>query len=172
MNNVWYVCASGSRPKLKIICSRNLSRPLISTLEDDLPQDKIPGIGACISITLIPAIPIQIVVITTNALDEVRFTPEPLPAAACMQKLKSIIVCTSNEQGMRSIQGNVLTSEKAIFPPPDGAENIMDILDCDHSPTKCMIKSFIFFVSLKMLALWNPYLNSYLFLSFFVYFLF
>jgi len=42
--------AFGSKLKLKIIHSQNPSRPLISALEDDLPQTKILGIGAAISI--------------------------------------------------------------------------------------------------------------------------
>jgi len=107
--------ASGSRPKLKIIRSENPSRPLISTSEDDLLQDKIPGIGVAILVTSISAIPIQSVAMTAKPPDEVRFTPDSSPAVACRQKLKSIIVCTLNEQGMSSIQGNMLTSEKAIF---------------------------------------------------------
>jgi len=41
--------AFGSRPKLKIIRFQNPSRPLISASEDDLPLDKILGIGAAIS---------------------------------------------------------------------------------------------------------------------------
>jgi len=69
-----------------------------------------------------------------KALDEVRFTLESSPVVACRQKLKSIIVCTPIKQGMSNIQGNVLTSEKAILPPPDGAENIIDIWDCDPNP--------------------------------------
>jgi len=52
---------------------------------------------------------------TAKTPDEVRFTPEPSLAAACRQKLKSIVVCTPNEQGMFNIQGNVLASEKSIF---------------------------------------------------------
>jgi len=78
-----------------------------------------------------------------KAPDEVRFTPEFSPAAACREKLKSIIVYTSNEQHMSSIQGNGLTSKKVILPPPDGAKNTMDILDCDPSPTKCMVIFFL-----------------------------
>jgi len=136
--------AFGSRPKLRIIRSQNPSRPLILASEDDLPQDKIPGIGVALSATPIPAIPIQSVAMTAKAPNEVRLTPEFSPAAAYRQKLKSIIVCTPNEQAMFSIQGNGLTSEKIILPPPDGAENIMDILDCDPSPTECMVIIFFF----------------------------
>jgi len=50
-----------------------------------------------------------------KAQDEVRFTPEPSPATAYGEKLKSIVVYTTNEQGMSSIQRKTLTSEKAIF---------------------------------------------------------
>ena len=132
--------ASGSRPKLKNIRSQNPSRPLISASEDDLPQD-IPGIGAAISVPPISAIPIQSVAMTAKAPDEVRFTPESSPVVACRQKLKFIIVCTLNEQGMS--RGNMLTYEKVILPSPDSAEHIMDILDYDPSPTKCMVIFFL-----------------------------
>ena len=66
---------------------------------------------------------------TAKASDEIGFTPKASPIATCRQKLKSIVVCTPYEQGMSSIQGNALTSEKAIFPPLGGAENIIAILD-------------------------------------------
>jgi len=125
--------ASGSRPKLKIIRSQNPLRPLILASKDDLLQDKIPRIGTTISITPIFAIPIQSVAMTANAQNEVGFTPESSPVVACGQKLKPIVVCTPNEQGMSSIQGNVLTSK------------IINILDYDPSPTECMVRSSFFF---------------------------
>ncbi|KAJ8436100.1 hypothetical protein Cgig2_011922 [Carnegiea gigantea] len=43
--------------------------------------------------------------------------------------------------GMPNVGGSKLDYEKTVFPPPDGAENIMDILDCDLSPTAYMVES-------------------------------
>jgi len=40
-----------------------------------------------------------------KALVEVRFTPEPSPATACRQMLKSIVVCTPNEQVYQASKG-------------------------------------------------------------------
>jgi len=37
---------------------------------------------------------------------------------------------------MSNVQGSKLKYWKTIFSPSDGAENIMDILDCDPSPTE------------------------------------
>ncbi|KAJ8437815.1 hypothetical protein Cgig2_013431 [Carnegiea gigantea] len=105
-----------------------LRSPVLET-EDNTPQTKIPGIGSVI------------VAITTKALGEVRLTLKPLPATSCRRKLKSIIVYTLDEQGMSNVQGSELKYWKTIFPPSDGAENIMDILDCDPSPTEFMGES-------------------------------
>ena len=70
--------AFGSKHKLKIIRSQNLLGLFISASEDDLPHDKIPGIGVAISVTPISAIPIQSVTMTAKAPYEVRFTPQSL----------------------------------------------------------------------------------------------
>jgi len=116
---------------------------LILVVEDDLPQTKILGIGAAISVTPISAIPIHSVAMPVKAPDEIRFTLEPSLAAACRQSLKSIVVYAPNEQDMSNIERNALTSKRTTFPPPHDAENIIDILDCVPSPTECMV---IFFV--------------------------
>ncbi|KAJ8420833.1 LOW QUALITY PROTEIN: hypothetical protein Cgig2_017698 [Carnegiea gigantea] len=42
---------------------------------------------------------------------------------------------------MSNIQGSKMNYWKTIFPSPDGAENIMDILDCKPNPTKYMGES-------------------------------
>ncbi|KAJ8443564.1 LOW QUALITY PROTEIN: hypothetical protein Cgig2_020651 [Carnegiea gigantea] len=105
-----------SKRKLKIISSQKPLRPPILAIEDNIPQIKIQGVGV-ISVTSISVIPIQSVAMLAKALNEVRLTLEPSPATACRRKLK-----------------------KAIFLPPDGVQNIMDILDCDPSPTECMDK--------------------------------
>ncbi|KAJ8424444.1 hypothetical protein Cgig2_003061 [Carnegiea gigantea] len=55
------------------------------------------------------------------------------------QKLKSIIVCTPDEQGMSNAKESELGSRKVIFPPLDGAKNIIDIMDCDPNPIECML---------------------------------
>jgi len=55
---------------------------LISASKDDLPQDKIPRIGAAISVRPISAIPIQSVAMMVKAPDEVRFTPESSATAS------------------------------------------------------------------------------------------
>ena len=69
-----------------------------------------------------------------KAPNEVRLTPKPSLATTYRRKLKSIVVCTPNEHGMSNVQGSKLNYGKAIFLSPDGAKNIMDILDCDPSP--------------------------------------
>ena len=96
---------------------------------------KIPGVDAALSVAPIFAVPIQSVPTAPQAFDEVRLTLEPLPVTACIRKLKSIILCLLDEQG---VGGSKLDYGKTVFPPPDGAENIMDILDCDPSPT-CLL---------------------------------
>ncbi|KAJ8434523.1 LOW QUALITY PROTEIN: hypothetical protein Cgig2_030146 [Carnegiea gigantea] len=93
---------------------------------------------ATISVTSISAIPIQHVAMPAKPPDEVRLTPGPLPATTCRRKLKSIIVCTLDEQGMSNVQGRKLNYGKTIFPPPDNAENIMDFLDCNASLIECI----------------------------------
>ena len=91
---------SGSRPKFKIIHSQKpLRSPAVET-EDNIPQAEIPGVDAAISITPISAVLIQSVPMAPEASDEVRLTLEPLPVTACRRKLKSIIVCLLDEQGM------------------------------------------------------------------------
>ncbi|KAJ8422372.1 hypothetical protein Cgig2_006442 [Carnegiea gigantea] len=42
-----------------------------------------------------------------------------------------MVVCILDEQGMSHIERSTWNYGKAIFPPPEGAENIMDILNCD-----------------------------------------
>ena len=88
--------------------------------------------------------------------DEVRHTPEPSPATVCRRKLKSIVVCTPNEQGMSNLQGRKLNYGKTIFPPPDSAENIVDILDCDVSPIECMSIN-VFFMLITMVPYFTPF---------------
>ena len=78
-----------------------------------------------------------------KARDEVRFTLELSPLVACRQRLKSIIVYILNEEDMSNIQRNASTSKKAIFPPPDGAKNIIHILDCDPNPTASITIFFL-----------------------------
>ncbi|KAJ8426500.1 hypothetical protein Cgig2_020470 [Carnegiea gigantea] len=129
---------SGSKPKLKIVHSQKPLRSPILETEDNTPQTRIPGVRATISFAPIPAIPIQSVAMPAKAPDEVRLTPKPSPATACRQKLKSIVVCTPDEQGISNIQESKLNYEKTICPPPDSTENIMDILNCNPSPTECM----------------------------------
>ncbi|KAJ8435490.1 hypothetical protein Cgig2_033229 [Carnegiea gigantea] len=132
---------SGSRPKFKIIRSQKpLRSPALET-KDNTPQTKIPGVDAALSVASISAVPIQSVPMAPKAPDEVRFTLKPLPVTACRRKLKFIIVCLLNEQGMSNVGGSKLDYGKVVFPPPDDAENIMDILDCDPSPTACMGES-------------------------------
>ncbi|KAJ8432750.1 hypothetical protein Cgig2_011673 [Carnegiea gigantea] len=128
---------SGSRPKFKIIRSQKpLRSPALET-EDNTLQTKIPGVNAALPVAPISAVPIQSVPMAPEASDEVRLTLEPL----YRRKLKSIIVCLLDEQGMPNVGGSKLDYGKTVFPPPDGAENIMDILDCDPSPTACMGES-------------------------------
>ncbi|KAJ8420965.1 hypothetical protein Cgig2_019214 [Carnegiea gigantea] len=146
---------SDLKPKLKIFRShKHLRSPVLET-EDNTPQTKIPGVGAAISIAPIPAIPIPSVAMLAKAPDEVRLTPETSPAIACRQKLKSIVVCTPDEQGTSNVQGN-------------GVENIMDILDCNPSPTKCMgdnsyinFKEKLAFVPLPSEVTISPQLSIY-----------
>ncbi|KAJ8426173.1 hypothetical protein Cgig2_021027 [Carnegiea gigantea] len=104
---------SGSRPKFKIIRSQKpLRSPGLKT-KDNTPQTKIPGVDAALSVAPISAVPIQSVPMAPEAPDE----------------------------GMSNVGGSKLDYGKAVFPPPDGAENIMDILDCDPSSTACMGES-------------------------------
>ncbi|KAJ8425953.1 hypothetical protein Cgig2_016233 [Carnegiea gigantea] len=132
---------SGSRPKFKIIRSQKpLRSPALET-GDNTSQTEIPGVGAALSVAPISAVPIQSVPMAPEVSDEVRLTLEPLPVTACRRKLKSIIVCLLDEQGMPNVGGSKLDYEKTVFPPPDGAENIMDILDCVPSPPACMVES-------------------------------
>ncbi|KAJ8426509.1 hypothetical protein Cgig2_013192 [Carnegiea gigantea] len=132
---------SDSRPKFKIIRSQKpLRSPALET-EDNTLQTKIPGVDAALPVAPISAVPIQSVPMAPEASDEVRLTLEPLPVTACRRKLKSIIVRLLDEQGMPNVEGSKLDYGKTVFPPPDGAKNIMDILDCDPSPTACMGES-------------------------------
>ncbi|KAJ8422461.1 hypothetical protein Cgig2_011973 [Carnegiea gigantea] len=108
---------------------------------DNTSQMEIPRVGAALSVAPISAVPIQSVPMAPEVSDEVRLTLEPLPVTACRQKLKSIIICLLDEQGMPNVGGSKLDYGKTVFPPPDGAENIIDILDCDPSPTACMVES-------------------------------
>jgi len=148
---------SDSKPKLKIVrFQKPLRSPVLET-EDNSPQIKILGVGATISVTPIPAIPIQSVAMPTKAPDEVRLSPEPSPTTACRRKLKSIVVCTPDEQGISNVQGSKLNYGNTIFLPPDGTENIMDILDCDPSPTECMVINV--FSLCEILTLMVPYLT-------------
>ncbi|KAJ8432645.1 LOW QUALITY PROTEIN: hypothetical protein Cgig2_011811 [Carnegiea gigantea] len=133
--------SSGSRPKFKIIHSQKpLRSPALET-EDNTPQTKIPRVDAALPVAPISAVPIQSVPMAPEASDDVRLTLEPLPVTASRRKLKSIIVCLFDEQGMPNAGGSKLDYGKTVFPPPDGAENIMDILDCDPSPAACMGES-------------------------------
>ncbi|KAJ8430152.1 hypothetical protein Cgig2_005514 [Carnegiea gigantea] len=133
--------SSGSRPKFKIIRSQKLLRSPALETKDNTPQTKIPGVDAALSVAPISAVPIQSLPMAPEAPNEVRFTLKPLPVTVCRRKLKSIIVCLLDEQGMSNVGGSKLDYGKAVFPPPDGAENIMDILDCDPSSTACMGES-------------------------------
>ncbi|KAJ8434490.1 hypothetical protein Cgig2_021446 [Carnegiea gigantea] len=57
-------------------------------------------------------------------------------------KPKLKIVCTQEplrSHGMSNVQESKLNCGKAIFSPPDGAENIMDVLDSDPSLNECMV---------------------------------
>ncbi|KAJ8423647.1 hypothetical protein Cgig2_010634 [Carnegiea gigantea] len=119
---------SSLKPKVNIVRSQKPLRP----------PTNIAGVRAAISVTPISIIPIQSLIVPAKDLDEVRLTLEPSPVTACRRKLKSIVVCTPDEQGMSNVQGSKLNYRKTIFPPPNGAENIMDIFDCDLSPTECM----------------------------------
>ncbi|KAJ8442297.1 hypothetical protein Cgig2_011220 [Carnegiea gigantea] len=104
---------SCSRPKFKIIRSQKpLTSPALET-EDNTPQKEIPGVGAALSVARISAVPIQSVPMAPEVSDE----------------------------GMSNVGGSKLDYGKTVFPPPDGAENIIDILDCDPSPTACMGES-------------------------------
>ncbi|KAJ8420734.1 hypothetical protein Cgig2_023006 [Carnegiea gigantea] len=132
---------SGSRPKFKIIRSqKHLRSPALET-EDNPPQTKIPGVDTALSVAPISVFPIQSVPMAPKASDEVRLTLEPLPVTAYRRKLKSIIVCLLDEQGMSNVGGSKLDYGKTVFPPLDDAKNIMDILDCDPSPPACMGES-------------------------------
>jgi len=123
--------ASGSKPKLKIIYSQKpLSSPILAT-EDNNPQTKILGVGVAISVTPISEIPIQSVATPAKAPDKDRLTSEPSNAIAYRRKLKFIVVCTPNEQGISNVQESKLNYGKTIFLPPDGAKNIIDIMDWD-----------------------------------------
>ena len=113
---------SSSKPKLKIVHSQKPLRPPVLETEDDTPQTKIPGVGVAISVTPISAVPIQSVTMLAKAPNEVRLALEPSPAKACRRKLKSIIVCIHDEQGMSNVQGSKLNYGKTIFPPPHDAE--------------------------------------------------
>ncbi|KAJ8453327.1 hypothetical protein Cgig2_008211 [Carnegiea gigantea] len=124
--------APGLKPKLMIVHSQKPLRPHVLATKDNALQTKTPRVDAGISVTLISAIHIQSVAMPPKTSDEVRLTLKPSPTTACRRKLKSIVVCTPDEQGMS------LNSGKPIFPPPDAVENIMDILDCDLGRTKCM----------------------------------
>ncbi|KAJ8433428.1 LOW QUALITY PROTEIN: hypothetical protein Cgig2_024764 [Carnegiea gigantea] len=119
--------ASGSKPKLKIVHSQKPLRSPILEIEDNTPQTKILGVSAAISVTPISAIHIHSVAMLVKAPDE----------------LKSIAVYTPDEQGTPNVQGSKLNYGKTIFPHPDGAKNIIDILDCNPRPTKCMGESKI-----------------------------
>ena len=57
---------------------------------------------------------------------------------------------------MSNVQGSKLKYWKTIFSPSDGAENIMDILDCDPSPTEFIVINVFFF---EMLTSMVPYLT-------------
>ncbi|KAJ8431723.1 hypothetical protein Cgig2_013422 [Carnegiea gigantea] len=132
---------SGSKPKLKIIRSQKpLSSPVLETADNTL-QTKILRVGVAISVTPISEIPIQSIVTPAKAPERDRLTPEPSLAIAYRQKLKSIVVCAPNEQGISNVQGSKLNYGKTIFLPPDGAKNIMDNMDWDPIPTECMGES-------------------------------
>lgn len=102
--------ARGLKPKLMIVHSQKPLRPHVLATKDNTLQTKTPRVDAVISVTPISAIHIQSVAMPPKTSDE----------------------------GMSNVQGSKLNSGKAIFPPPDAVENIMDILDCDLNPTKCM----------------------------------
>ncbi|KAJ8436287.1 hypothetical protein Cgig2_023338 [Carnegiea gigantea] len=80
------------------------------------PQTKVLRIGAAISVTPISVIPIQSVPMSAKDPDEAILTPEPSPATTSRRKLKSIVVCTPNEQGTSNVQGSKLNYRKVIFP--------------------------------------------------------
>ncbi|KAJ8439086.1 LOW QUALITY PROTEIN: hypothetical protein Cgig2_009229 [Carnegiea gigantea] len=120
----------------------SLSVPLSGEeVQSSLPIVVIPGVGAVISVTSIYIIPIQSVAMPAKASNEF------------------IVVCAPDEKGMSNVQGSELKCRKAIFPPADGAENIMDILDCDPNPTECMVIISFFSISLEILTSMIPFLT-------------
>ncbi|KAJ8426371.1 LOW QUALITY PROTEIN: hypothetical protein Cgig2_001897 [Carnegiea gigantea] len=104
----------------KIFNRKKPLRPPVLDTEDNIPQTKIPGVGIAISVTPISAILIQSVAMTAKGLNEVSLTPKPSPTIACRLKAK-IYYCLYVKCSKK------LNYRKVIFPPPDGAENIMDI---------------------------------------------
>ncbi|KAJ8429978.1 hypothetical protein Cgig2_009664 [Carnegiea gigantea] len=130
---------SSLKPKLKIVRSQKPLRSPILETKDNTLLTKIPGVGATISATPISAVPIQSIAMLAQAPYEVKLTLDPSSATAYSRKMKSIVVCTFDEQGVSNVQGSKLNYGKTIFLPLDRAENIMDILDCDPSPTEYMV---------------------------------
>jgi len=63
----------------------------------------MPGVDAAISIRPISVIPIQSITMTTKGPDKVKLSPEPSPAIVYSRKLKSVVVCTLDEQGMSNV---------------------------------------------------------------------
>ncbi|KAJ8420035.1 hypothetical protein Cgig2_011956 [Carnegiea gigantea] len=93
-------------------------RKRASSSDQNIQRNEAPSgsslkVGATLSVAPISAVPIQ----------SVPMAPD------------------SSDEGMSNVEGSKLDYEKTVFPPPDGAENIMDILDCDPSSTACMGES-------------------------------
>ncbi|KAJ8431932.1 hypothetical protein Cgig2_023741 [Carnegiea gigantea] len=78
------------------------------------------------------------VVVPANALDKVRLTREPSPSTSYRRKLKSIVVCTPNEQGMSNVQGSKLNYEK---PASRRCKKYHGSPRLRSQPTKCMGES-------------------------------
>ncbi|KAJ8444114.1 LOW QUALITY PROTEIN: hypothetical protein Cgig2_005795 [Carnegiea gigantea] len=119
----------GSKSKLKIVRSRKPLEPFVPLTEDASSRVKIPGIDVVIPatpiptiLTPVPAIPVQSIAPLPHVTNDIKehFKSSPLE----IYKLP-IVICEPS-------------TEKGIELPPEGAANIMNILDVEPNPTTCM----------------------------------
>ncbi|KAJ8425240.1 hypothetical protein Cgig2_014339 [Carnegiea gigantea] len=112
-----------SKPKLKIVHSGKPLEPFVLPMDDGSSRVKIPGIDVVVLATPILVIPIQSIV--------------SLPQT-CRHKSNRLINLTANGHDELPVKVCEPSTKKVIELPPEGAENIMDILDVEPNPTECM----------------------------------
>ncbi|KAJ8435464.1 hypothetical protein Cgig2_021097 [Carnegiea gigantea] len=117
---------------LKVFCSTNRGR---------FSRVKIPRIDVAIPATPILAIPIQSIDPLPQVTNEIKEYFESSPAEICRQESKSMINPTVNGQDKLAVEVCEPSVDKVIELPLEGTDNIIDILDAEPNPTKCMGES-------------------------------